>query len=210
MDESGAVPRPRCVPPRLSRFRLSTRCHDFDWPSRNRSPQSCGPLLSFSLPPTTASYVLRVIHDMRSYIHALVQDAHYEHTLALRYVKHDVRSIFTARPASRAGRPRRPAHTCRDGQRTRPQPVHDPVTYVGPTGNAGRAARRRRGTGIDLQQRQPSPAGGREIAADPRGSCNVFRESECRFDWLSGLTGQCQSLALLTPGAGATRHSDRA
>ena len=33
---------------------------------------------------------------MPSNIHALVQDTHYEHTLVISYVKHDVRSIFIA------------------------------------------------------------------------------------------------------------------
>ena len=33
---------------------------------------------------------------MSSNIHALVQDTRYEHILVLRYVRHDVRSIFIA------------------------------------------------------------------------------------------------------------------
>ena len=44
----------------------------------------------------TNSCVLLVIHDMPSDVHALVQDPHYEYAFLVRYVKHDVRSIFIA------------------------------------------------------------------------------------------------------------------
>ena len=65
-------------------------------PTTGRTCTSGGVCPSLSLPVQTISCVLLVIHDMPSDVHALVQDPHYEHTFLIRYVKHDVRSIFIA------------------------------------------------------------------------------------------------------------------